>query len=113
RLKVKGGNLLFRDHRCFGYAIEWVRYEHRIAFSGNALADLAHRRAQAERVWPDDDARVRAGARMNEGGVTHAVGCFDSDVSFDHGHRGGGRRSSGGGNASGHRHGDEIAPRKI
>jgi hypothetical protein len=89
RLKVEGGNLLFRDHRRLGYTIEGVRHKHRIAFSSNALADVAHRRAQTERIRPDDDTRVRTGARMNECSVAHTVGRFDGYISLDDRHRGG------------------------
>src|SRR4029077_10466080 len=48
RLEVERGNVV--DDGRLGYTIERVRHEYRVALGGNALADLAHRRAQAERV---------------------------------------------------------------
>jgi hypothetical protein len=95
--------------RRFRHAIERIRHQHRISFGGNPLADVAHRRAQAERIRPDQHARMGTARRMNEGGVACAVGRFDRDVGLDNRQLRGRRRCAGGGKA-GQRHRDEVAP---
>src|SRR5438874_8410891 len=47
------------EHRRLGYAIKGVWNEHRVAFGSNALTDVAHRRAYAERVRRAQHARMR------------------------------------------------------
>ena len=71
-------------HRRLANAVVRIRHEHRVAgFSSKPFCHVAHRWAKPERVWPDDDGRMRTGRRMNERCVARAIGRFDFDRLLD------------------------------
>jgi hypothetical protein len=97
------------DRRRFLDAVERVRDEDRVAFGRDALADVAHRRTQPERVGPDEHRRMRAGGWINKCSVAGAVLGLDLDVLFRHRHVGSRRAPGGGGDAGADRNRHELA----
>ena len=65
-------------------AVVLVHDQHRVAGLGETLPHLLEGRAQAQRVRPDQDARVAPARRMHEVAVARAVGRGDLDVRAGH-----------------------------
>jgi hypothetical protein len=95
-------------HRRLSNSIKRVRHEHAVAFGRDALADVAHRRAQAECVGPDQHAGVRAARWVDERSIAGPIGRLDRDFVLDDRQRGRQCRPGGGHESGGYRQRDEI-----
>src|SRR5262245_23014800 len=71
------------EHGGPGHTVEVIRYEYRISFSRETLAEFAERRAQPERIGPNQRSGMRPGRWVKKGRVADAIRRFDLNIGLD------------------------------